>query len=160
MSQVLSSGGSSVLKMSAIGKFPYISMDCTEVDHGGVLVGQSSQRLVRLNNRSLVAATYNIRQQKPTDDDVFTITPSKGQISPGCSQELQLRFTPETAGTFSYSIADISVVGGNTLQLQQRGSAMSAAVTLSERFLEFGDIQVGHTVRKVPLSSQAWHVTV
>jgi hypothetical protein len=152
---ILSSGGSSVLKMSAIGKFPYISIDCSEVDHGGVLVGQASQRIVRLINRSLVSATYRVRQQKPTDDEVFTIMPSKGQIAPGCWQELQLRFTPETAGTLSNSIEDINVVGGNTLHLQQRGSAMSAVVTLSERFLEFGDVQIGRTVRKVLLSCMA-----
>jgi cilia- and flagella-associated protein 65 len=146
---MLSSGSNILMKMSAIGKFPYVSLDCNSVEHGGRLVGQHSQRIVHLTNRSVVPATYSTMQQSSNDDKVFTVAPSKGRIAPGSTQELHLRFTPKTAGTFSSSVTDVDVLGGNTLRLQQQGSATTAVVTPSELALDFGDVQIRRTVRKV-----------
>ena len=145
----LGSGSSSIVKLTAIGKFPYLALDCPSTEHGDVLVGQTARASVRLLNQSVVPAHFTIEHAGPHNDGVFTLAPMHGTVSPGAAAVLTLRYKPHFAGTFSSEAFDISTPGGNVVRLQQRGAAIGATVAASERCVDFGDVRLGRSVRKV-----------
>ena len=144
---------SSTVKLTAIGKFPYLALDCPSTEHGDVLVGQTAKASVRLLNQSVVPAHFTVEHAGPHNDGVFTLAPMHGTVTPGASAVLKLRYKPHFAGTFSSEAFEISTPGGNVVRLQQRGAAIGATVAASERCVDFGDVRLGRSVRKVCAAS-------
>jgi hypothetical protein len=52
-----------VIKLSAVGKYPYISSNVNEVDFGNVLVTKSQTREIVLKNSSEVPAEFYIQKK-------------------------------------------------------------------------------------------------
>jgi hypothetical protein len=73
--------------MAGAGKFPYLSLDAPSVDFGEVLLGKSSEALVRFGNHSQVPAHFSVVHEvlpgaeKSSrllgEPDVFTISPMR-----------------------------------------------------------------------------------
>lgn len=145
----LSTGSTSIMRVTAIGKFPYLSVDSGAVAHGQVLVGATSTASVKLLNQSLVPANFTVSDDLPKDDKVFRLSPANGCIPPGESLVLRLVYTPRFPGATSAVHYTIKTPGGNMVALQQTGSALGATVALTDRFLGFGDILLGSSMRKV-----------
>ncbi len=59
-----------IVKVSAIGKYPFIILDQQSVDFGSLLVGKTVSREFVLQNDSLVPTQYTI--EKISDDGVDT----------------------------------------------------------------------------------------
>jgi len=57
---------SKVLKMSAIGKYPFMTLDQKSFDFGNLLVGKTASQVFSLQNASLVPTKYAI--EKVNDD--------------------------------------------------------------------------------------------
>ena len=55
-----------VLKVSAIGKYPFMTLDQTSYDFENLLVGKTSSQIFSLQNASLVPTRYTI--SKVNDD--------------------------------------------------------------------------------------------
>ena len=47
-----------VLKLSAIGKYPFITLDATSFDFENLLVGKTASQVFNLQNSSLVPTRY------------------------------------------------------------------------------------------------------
>ena len=146
---LLRDGASNMVKLTAIGKFPYLSLEETDIDHGDVLVGRDTQRSVRMANHSLVPANFEVRRSPGPSDGVFSLAPMRGTLGAGQWMELKVGFVPRAAGTFSSEGFEIGTPGGNRLTLRQRGTALGAVVALSERAMNFGSTALGTSVRKV-----------
>ena len=56
--------GQRVIKLSAVGKYPYISANVTDVDFGRVLVTRTASREVVLRNSGEVPATFTIDSKR------------------------------------------------------------------------------------------------
>ena len=56
--------GQRVIKLSAVGKYPYISANITDVDFGRVLVTRTASREVVLRNSGEVPATFTIDSKR------------------------------------------------------------------------------------------------
>lgn len=143
----LSSGASHAVRLTAIGKFPFVALDRTAVDFGGLLVGQGGQRTVQLANKSMVPATFEVAQGDA--ESAFSVAPTRGRVEAGAALALTVRFKPHTAGTASSETVQIRAAGGNTLRLGLRGAARSALVAISEQTLDFQDVPVGRSAKKV-----------
>ena len=149
----LSDGISNSVKLTAIGKFPCLALSNAAIEHGNVLAGQTARATTQLHNQSLVPARFTIRRSDTHDDSVFAVTPATGVIPPGGSTDLAARFKPQFAGTFSSLAFDITTAGGNAVALWQRGAARGAEVALSAKCLDFGDVPLGKSVKKVSLNA-------
>lgn len=146
---ILSNGTTNAMKVTAIGKFPFLALDEAAAEHGDVLVGQVAKSSMRLLNHSLVPANFTIEHGAGHNDAVFAVAPQSGSILPGSWATLSLRYRPQFAGAFSSEEFDISTVGGNVVKLRQRGRAVGALVTISDCDVNFGDVVMGRAVRKV-----------
>jgi cilia- and flagella-associated protein 65 len=146
---LLSNGTSNSVKLSAIGKFPFLALDTATIEHGSVLVGQTAKRTVKLLNQALVPAHFKVVHTGAHDDGVFSVAPAQGTIEPNAAASLAVRYKPHFAGTFSSETFGISTPGGNVVSLQARGAALGATVAVSERSLDFGDVPLGKAAKKV-----------
>eukprot|EP00892_Ulva_mutabilis_P010109 jgi/Ulvmu1/7470/UM037_0013.1 len=145
----LSTGSNMIMRVTAIGKFPYLSVESTAVDHGKVLVGATSASSVKLANQSLVPANFSVYDDLPKDDQVFRLSPRSGCIPPGETLDLKLVYTPRFPGAASTVHYTIKTPGGNLISLEQTGSALGATVAITDRYLRFGDLLLGSSMRKV-----------
>lgn len=145
----LSTGSNSIMRVTAIGKYPYLSVEPSQVDHGQVLVGASVSSSVKMLNQSLVPANFVVSDDLPNDDQVFRLSPVSGCIPPGKGVDLKLVYNPRFPGAASSVHYTIKTPGGNSAILKQSGAALGATVALTDSSLGFGDIPVGHSMRKV-----------
>lgn len=155
---VLDKGSSTVTNMTAIGKFSFLQLDSELVDHGSVLVGVGAHKTVRLMNQSLVPARFAIAANVGKEDKAMHLYPTAGRIEAGSSLELTAEYAPATLGMLSTQEYQITTPGAPTITFKQRGNSVGATVTLSLRALGFGDVELGHNIRKVRILA-AWHGT-
>ena len=146
---VLDQGSSTLTNMTAIGKFSFLQLDANSVDHGSVLAGVGSHKTVRLTNQSLVPAKFVITGSGGKEDKAMRLHPTSGCIEAGASLELTAEYAPSTLGMLSTQEYHITTPGAPTIAFEQRGTSVGATVALSLRALGFGDVELGHNVRKV-----------
>jgi hypothetical protein len=146
---IIDGGDLHPVKLTGIGKFPFLQLSEQSVDHGEVLVGTASKQSIRLLNQSLVTAAVQIRHGPGPNDGVFRVTPTDGNLAPGSWLDLTLHFRPASAGTWSSETFCISTPGGHCVQLRQQGIAASISADLSASILDFGDVAVGTSNRMV-----------
>lgn len=139
-------GGTSLVKtvrVTAISKFPYISLAQKTIDFGEVLTGKRVDKQVLLRNQSEVHATYQLVSLDTDRDPVFLIKPPKGVIPPGESVTLRIMYAPQSTGTFSSDRFLFKTPGGNSAHLTLNGTAVGPQVELDVNCMEFGDLILG-----------------
>ena len=145
----LSTGATQPVTLTAIGKFPRLALDQAVVDHAAVTVGGINRRQVQLHNHSEVPTTFAARRSGGADEPVFDVTPTQGTLQPGSSTTLELQFRPKFAGTASRSVWDIATPAATSVQLTQCGTAVGPSVSVSHDTIDFGDVKLGTSVKKV-----------
>ncbi|MEW5306910.1 MAG: hypothetical protein WDW36_009343 [Sanguina aurantia] len=119
------------------------------IDFGPVVVGRSSERVIRCGNHSIVPAHFTILHSSGAQDGVFTVTPSKGTLGPEEFTALRITFTPRHSGTFSCETFSMSTAGGNKATLVLRGEASAPHVSFSTRAFNFGNVPSGTMTSRV-----------
>ena len=91
-----------VIKLSAVGKYPYISSNASEIDFGAVLVTKNVTRDLIIKNNSEVPASFQIvskTAQGEFDQQFFGFTPDRGTIPAKMSFSVKTTFAPGFADT-------------------------------------------------------------
>lgn len=60
-----------------------------------------------------------------------------------------MTYVPHSTGTFSSETFKIGTLGGNTVSVNLRGTAVAPTITLSTRAFNFGNLAVGATASRV-----------
>ena len=121
-----------ILKASAIGKYPFITLDAEDIDFDSLLVGKTVSRELKLQNSSLVPTSFQI--EKVSDDGKdpsIKVDVKSGNISPGQILTLNLSYTPEIPGVNSQVQFRVSAFGGNEIRFSAKGLAEGYEVELS-----------------------------
>ena len=107
-----------VIKISAIGKYPHISVNVHNIDFENVLVGKSLTRDLIIKNHSQVKALFTIEKVKHDDfkDSAFKLDFTHGEIPPKSSFLVKITYTPTVAHLISVTQFDINCVGGKKLE--------------------------------------------
>lgn len=133
--------GSKVLKMSAIGKYPFLTLNQEKFDFETLLVGKVAQREVILKNQSLVPAQFSVEKINDDGKDAsFSIDFYNGQIPPNASFKIAIKYVPSIVGVTSCSQYKIKTVGGNELNFSALGYATGFNVGLSNKSIHFGEV--------------------
>lgn len=145
----LDSGASSLVAISGIGKYPYLSIEQTLVDFGDVVVGKSAERMLRFGNHANVVANFSVEHDSPANDGVFSVGPTHGSLGPDEYSVMRVTYTPKSFGTFSAESFAIFTAGGNRLQLRVRGNAQAPRVVPSAHSFNYGNVAAGIAVSRV-----------
>jgi hypothetical protein len=106
---------SRVLKMSAVGKYPFLTISSEKLDFETLIVGKITKKELLLKNESLVPAQFKIEKtdQAEGQDPSFSLDYYSGTIPPNSSFVITVKYVPGVVGVTSCSSYQLSVVGGN-----------------------------------------------
>lgn len=94
--------GTKVLKMSAIGKYPFVTLNQEKFDFETLLVGKVSSKEVVLKNQSLVPAKFTVEKVDDDGKDIsFSIDNYNGTIPPNASFKITVKYIPTIVGATS-----------------------------------------------------------
>ena len=131
-----------ILKVSAIGKYPFITIDSTNLDFENLLVGKTASKEINVQNSSPVPTNFEITKVSDDGkDQSFSLSTTKGHLNPGQISTITLKYTPSIAGTVSCAYYKISAAGGNELEFSCKGQADGYDVQLSASSIHFGEVQ-------------------
>jgi hypothetical protein len=115
---------SKVLKLSAIGKYPFVTLDALTFDFENLLVGKTASQVFNLQNSSLVPTNYTIEKVNDDGKDIaIQVDHTSGELTPGSITKVTVTYTPQLAGVKSYCLFKVSAFGGNQIEFNCRGEA-------------------------------------
>lgn len=140
-----------VIKLSAIGKYPYIALNSHKIDFETILIGKKVVKELIIKNQSQVPAKFEIN---PVEDDAFkdsafAFDVTRAEIPAKSTFLIKCIYEPKIAFLDSVSHFTIECLGGNTLDFECKGSAAGYDVQLSTKTLDFGDVQLGNTTNRL-----------
>ena len=91
--------GQRVVKMSGIGKFPFVSINHEKLDFESLTVGKEAHKTIQLRNYSLVKAEFNIDTVNDDGKDPsIKLSQTEGTIKPGASTTILVTYNPTIVG--------------------------------------------------------------
>ena len=133
--------GTKVLKMSAIGKYPFLTINQEKFDFEQLLVGKVTSKDVVLKNNSLVPAHFIVEKVNDDGKDVaFSIDNYNGVVPPNASYKITVKYVPSVVGLTSCTQYRVKTVGGNDLSFSCIGHADGFNVNLSVKSIHFGEV--------------------
>lgn len=130
------------IKLSAIGKYPFMTVDHKSFTFEPLLVGKNETQYMTITNSSEVSTNFTI--EKISDDGKdpsFVLSQTSGTLPPKQDQSIQIKYTPTIADTCSCAYYRISAQGGNSIDFNCKGQAAGYDVTLSTSSIQFGEVQ-------------------
>lgn len=139
------------IKVTAIGKYPYIGLSAHKLDFGELLTGFSSTKEIVLKNPSLVPAEFEIEKQEAEKDVIpaFWIDVHKSSIPPNSSFLIKVNYAPKVVGLFSCTHFKVKIKGGNEEEFTCLGQGLGVEVGLSAKTVQFGEVTLGNTTNRV-----------
>lgn len=84
-----------VLKMSALGKYPFLTLDNQSFDFENLLVGKTASQVFNLQNSSLVPTQYTIEKiNDDGKDSAIQVDHTEGELAPGHITKVTVTYTP------------------------------------------------------------------
>lgn len=129
-----------VIKLSAIGKYPYIGINAEKIDFGELLVGMTTTKEIILSNQNLVSADFQIERidinktedYRTSDEGLynsFSLDITKGTIHSNSAFRILVTYVPSIVNMFSSSHYKVTIKGGNEAFFSCVGSALGNGLT-------------------------------
>jgi len=149
------------VKISAIGKYAYISLSDSEIRYGEVLSGTPTHKTKKdlvLRNNSVVPAEFTCIRHENDCDEVFEVSPRSGVIPPQSEIPIIVHYHALAMGCYSNDQYTFKTPGNCHTTLVVTGTVMPPVVTLRKETgkpiemnlsgspnnsLNFRDIEVG-----------------
>ena len=139
-----------VIKMSALGKYPFITLDASSFDFENLLVGKTASQVFNLQNSSLVPTKYTIEKVNDDGKDfAIQVDHTSGEVAPSQIIKVTVTYTPQIAGVKSCTMFKVSAFGGNEIEFSCKGQADGYDVALSSTTIQFGEVQVEQTTNRL-----------
>jgi hypothetical protein len=130
--------------MSAVGKYPFITVSSEKIDFETLLVGKISSKEILLKNSSLVPAEFSVEKISDDGKDIaFSIDYYHGIVPPNSTFKITVKYIPSIVDVISCAQYKILIVGGNELRFACVGHAVGFKTSLSVKSVHFGEVQVG-----------------
>jgi hypothetical protein len=100
--------GQRVIRLSAVGKYPYISVSSQEVDFGDVLVTKQVSKEIILKNNSEVPAQFNLQNvlsSEEFNDNFYSFNPERGVVPAKMSYAVKVLYQPKFVDSHTLSLA-------------------------------------------------------
>lgn len=139
-----------VIKLSAVSKYPLLSVSDTALDFEELLVGKSETKEILIHNTGQVPTQFRIEKEKSEDEDsAFSVGAKKGYIPPGESFVVVFKFQPKLVGVCSNAHYTIRSKGGNHISISCFGIGIGYDVHLSAKSMNFGEVSLGNTTNRL-----------
>ena len=93
---------SKVVKLSGIGKFPFIELSEEKLNFEQMTVGKEMSKKIIMRNYSLVEAVFSVEKVNDDEKDrAFTLSTYEGKIKPGGSLTVTVKYSPSMVGAIT-----------------------------------------------------------
>ena len=152
-----------ILKLSAIGKYSYITLNKHVFRFGELLIGQSDTKNLIIKNQSSVSSTFHIEEDNEIQslssewsDSAFSFDFLTGVIPAGGTYLVKINCTPSVVYCLSSKNYIIKTESGNSQYFAVIGSGVGLQVSLSSRVCNFGEVKaMNSTSRLVTLENES-----
>lgn len=142
--------GQKVLKMSAIGKYPFLTVSTTSIDFDTILIGKVDSKTITVKNNSLVSGQFTIEKAHDDGKDPsFSLDYYSGDVPPNSLFAITVKYVPSLVGTVSCAKYKLKTVGGNEAEFSVKGYAEGVTTSLSNKSVHFGEVQIGQTTNRL-----------
>ena len=132
-----------VMKISGIGKLPFLQISVQTLNFGGVLTGKIKAMELILTNTTLVPVSFQIQPAAADRDPVFSWSAHSGRVPADGSLALTARYAPAATGAFDCEYFEITTPGGNHHRVCCKGRAEPHNVVISPGAISFGNLELG-----------------
>ena len=139
-----------VIKLSGVGKYPFITCDTESIDFETLLVGKTEEREVRIYNSSHVPTQVKLeRVSDDGKDPSISLSATSGTIEAHGKFLVTIKYTPKIPGVSSCAYFKVSSQGGNELNFNAKGQAEGYNVELSAKTVHFGEVQIEQSTNRL-----------
>ena len=134
-----------IIKISAIGKYPFLSLSTSKLDFETLLVNKQITKELIIKNQSQVSAHFGIQQIYDDEfkDRAFQIDIKSGDIPSKSSFLIKITFKPTVVNLISVAHFSVECPGGNSLNFECSGVGTGYVVFLSTQSINFGETRLG-----------------
>jgi hypothetical protein len=147
-SQIKCDGQIKIIKLSGIGKYPFVGINYEKLDFGELPIGKSATKELILFNDSLVSASFEIKEEDTIVNN-FKVSPLTGTIPSKSSFRLLVTYTPTIVSFYSSNQFKAIIKGGNELLFTCLGMTTGCDGELSAKSINFGEVTVGGKTNRV-----------
>ena len=143
---------SKIFKLSCVSKYPYLTINRTNLNLGVIEYGKSSYGEIIISNNEMVPGKFSIIQtsvQPGKHPQIFKLSAMKGEIPPQNSFLVKVNFTPFFPRSTSYETYEIRTSGGNTLKFSLTGGCTPLKIFLNCKHINFGTVELGNSMTKL-----------
>ena len=134
-----------IIKISAIGKYPFLSLSTAKLDFQTLLVNKQITKELIIKNQSQVSAHFEIKQNFDDEfrDKSFQLDIKSGDIPSKSSFLIKITFKPAVVNLISVAHFNVECPGGNSLSFECSGVGTGYVVFLSSQSINFGETRLG-----------------
>ena len=136
---------SKIIKLSSIAKYPYLRISKNILDFGNVLIGKTREMELIINNPEKLPAKFIIAKKKAFEGktaDQFFLSHYKGEVPPGGSFLIKVKYLTVYPNYFSYETFDIRTKGGNKNRFSCLGNCLALSTHINYKNVNFGSIDL------------------
>ena len=154
---------SKTIKLSAVGKYPNLRINKNILDYGHILIGNSKEMELIINNTEKVPAQFIIKrknQEYGTQCKYFHLSEEKGEVPPESAFLIKIKYITVHVNAFSCENFEIVVPGGNTLKFYCTSYCNSLSMEISSKTINFESIEVDtHCTKFIKLFNKSENQT-
>ena len=139
-----------VIKISAVGKYPFFTLSKNVIQFNDILLSQSATETFEIKNVSEVGTDFFIEQilDDEFDDGSIHVQQDKKYLGSKETIQLKIRYKPTIPDFLSYRRFKIRVYGGNEESFEVFGRSQKVAGRLDTYRIDFGSVKLGKRVGK------------
>ena len=141
-----------IIRLSSIAKYPFISINKSNLDFGTVQIGHTKEQELIITNNESVPAKFSIERtstQPGKHPNMFFISNLAGEIPPNSNYLLKILFKPVFCLNNSYETFSLSTKGGNKLFFSCRGECNPLRTWVGTKCVNFKTVPLGGQLKKL-----------
>ena len=146
-----------VIKISSIGKYPFITTNSAKVDFESLIVGKQATKELIIKNQSPVPAVFQIDRLEEDNfkDNAFNLDYTRGEIPPKATFLVKITYNPYIVDLISCTHFRVTCIGGNTVNFECKGIASGVKVSFNQKSINFGEIKLGQQTSRLLILQNA-----
>ena len=141
-----------IIRLSSIAKYPYLSINKSNIDFGSIQIGHTKELELIVANNENVPAKFSIERtstQPGKQPCMFFISNLVGDIPPKSNFLVKILFKPMFPMNNSYETFLLSTKGGNKLMFSCSGSCRPLRTWVGAKSVNFKSVALGNQIKKL-----------
>ena len=141
-----------IIRLSSISKYPYLSLNKSNIDFSTVQIGHTSEEELIVSNNENVPGKFSIERtstQPGKQPCMFYISNLTGDVPPKSNFLIKILFKPMFPFCNSYETFVLSTKGGNKVMFSCSGSCKPLKTWVGAKSVNFKSVPLGNQIKKL-----------